>query len=73
MPVAGGTDLYPNMKRRQFEPKLVVGLRQLQGAAAIVANGGLRLGALATLTRICEDPIVQARWPVVARSGRRGW
>ena len=26
MLVAGGTDLYPNMKRRQFEPKVVVGL-----------------------------------------------
>jgi len=27
MLVAGGTDLYPNMKRRQFEPKVLVGLR----------------------------------------------
>ena len=24
MAVAGGTDLYPNMKRRQFTPKLLV-------------------------------------------------
>ena len=24
MAVAGGTDLYPNMKRRQFEPKVLV-------------------------------------------------
>lgn len=68
MPVAGGTDLFPNMKRRQFEPKVVVGLRQIQGAAAIAPNGGLRLGALATLTRISEDPVVQARWPVLAHA-----
>ena len=27
MLVAGGTDLYPNMKRRQFEPSVLVGLR----------------------------------------------
>ena len=27
MLVAGGTDLYPNMKRRQFEPTVLVGLR----------------------------------------------
>ena len=27
MAVAGGTDLYPNMKRRQFTPKVLVGLR----------------------------------------------
>ena len=30
MPVAGGTDLYPNMKRRQFEPKVLIGLRRLE-------------------------------------------
>ncbi len=28
MAVSGGTDLYPNMKRRQFEPKVLVGLRR---------------------------------------------
>ena len=33
MLVAGGTDLYPNMKRRQFEPKVLVGLRGHPGAA----------------------------------------
>ncbi len=68
MPVAGGTDLLPNMKRRQLEPKLLVGLRQLQGAGAVVANGGLRLGALATLTEIAEHAGIRARWPVVARA-----
>ncbi len=68
MPVAGGTDLYPNMKRRQFEPKLLVGLRQLRGVGGILANGSLRLGALATLTDIAEHAEVCARWPVVARA-----
>ena len=33
MLVAGGTDLYPNMKRRQFEPKMLVGLRGVARAA----------------------------------------
>ena len=28
--VAGGTDLYPNMKRRQFEPSVLVGLRGIR-------------------------------------------
>src|SRR5689334_14320695 len=27
MVVAGGTDLYPNMKRRQQEPEVLIGLR----------------------------------------------
>jgi 4-hydroxybenzoyl-CoA reductase subunit beta len=68
MPVAGGTDLYPNMKRRQLEPKVLVGLRNLESARAIQANGGLRLGALATLTEVAKNAGVSARWPAIARS-----
>ena len=30
MLVAGGTDVYPGMKRRIFEPKILIGLRQIQ-------------------------------------------
>jgi 4-hydroxybenzoyl-CoA reductase subunit beta len=68
MAVAGGTDLYPNMKRKQFEPKVLVGLRGIEGARGIAANGSLRLGGLATLREVAEDPAVLARWPSVARS-----
>jgi 4-hydroxybenzoyl-CoA reductase subunit beta len=32
LPVAGGTDLYPNMKRRQQTPAVVVGLRGVSGS-----------------------------------------
>src|SRR5213594_2553118 len=50
--VAGGTDLYPNMKRRQFEPKALIGLRGIRELAAIggTARDGLRIGAGATLS-----------------------
>jgi 4-hydroxybenzoyl-CoA reductase subunit beta len=68
MAVAGGTDLLPNMKRRQFEPKVLVGLRGIAEGDGIAANGGLRLGALATLTEVAEHPAVAARWPSLARS-----
>jgi 4-hydroxybenzoyl-CoA reductase subunit beta len=68
MAVAGGTDLYPNMKRRQIEPKVIVGLRGLAETRGISVNGGLRLGALATLTEVSEHPGIVARWPAVARS-----
>jgi len=68
MPVAGGTDLYPNMKRRQFEPKVLVGLRGIEAASGIAVNGSLRLGALATLSEVAEHPAVSLRWPSVARS-----
>jgi 4-hydroxybenzoyl-CoA reductase subunit beta len=68
MAVAGGTDLYPNMKRKQFEPKVLVGLRGIEEARGISANGSLRLGGLATLREVAEHPAVLARWPSVARS-----
>src|SRR5262245_63040295 len=38
MPVAGGTDLYPNMKRRQFEPRVLVGLRSVREIAGVRGN-----------------------------------
>ena len=68
MAVAGGTDLYPNMKRRQFTPRVLVGLRGLGGMAGIRVNGGLTIGALATLTEVAEHPLVSLRWPAVARA-----
>jgi 4-hydroxybenzoyl-CoA reductase subunit beta len=70
MVVAGGTDLYPNMKRRQFEPKVLVGLRGIPGLAAITgsAREGLRIGAAATLTRVARDPDVATGYPALARA-----
>src|SRR5262245_7649238 len=68
MVVAGGTDLYPNMKRRQFEPKVLVSLRGLTDTRGITANGGLRLGAMATLSEVAAHPGVIARWPAVAKA-----
>jgi len=68
MVVAGGTDLYPNMKRRQFEPKVLVSLRGLADTRGIVANGGLHLGAMATLTEVAEHAGVAARWPAIAKA-----
>jgi 4-hydroxybenzoyl-CoA reductase subunit beta len=68
MPVAGGTDLYPNMKRRQFTPKVLVGLRHVDEARGVHVNGGLDVGALATLSEVAASPAVSARWPAVARA-----
>ena len=35
MLVAGGTDLFPNMKRRQFTPPVVIGLRAIPSLKSI--------------------------------------
>ena len=65
--VAGGTDLYPNMKRRHPTPKTLVALRrvgELRGVQA-TPDGGLRLGPAATLASIERDRAVAERFPAL--------
>src|SRR5260370_35028980 len=72
MLVAGGTDLYPNMKRRQFTPTRVIGLRaiaELRGVRA-AATGALDIGAMTSLTALERDPAVNVRWPALAQAAR---
>ncbi|MEP7327073.1 MAG: FAD binding domain-containing protein, partial [Gemmatimonadota bacterium] len=68
--VAGGTDLYPNMKRRQQTPSVVIDLRGIPALAelAVTAEGRLRIGAGVTLTRLIRNPVVRERWPVLAQA-----
>jgi 4-hydroxybenzoyl-CoA reductase subunit beta len=58
MYVAGGTDVYPKMKRRQFQPELVVSLARV-ASTAITNGNGLRIGAGATLTSVSAHPKVR--------------
>ena len=56
MALAGGTDLLPNMKRRQQVPGTLMSLRQVEGLREIHLDGsGLKLGACLTLTDIAEN------------------
>jgi 4-hydroxybenzoyl-CoA reductase subunit beta len=57
MPLAGGTDLLPNMKRRQQVPRTLMSLRQVEGLRQVQwGDSGSRLGACLTLTDIADDP-----------------
>jgi 4-hydroxybenzoyl-CoA reductase subunit beta len=57
MPLAGGTDLLPNMKRRQQVPRTLVSLRHIESLNRVVLNdSGSRLGACLTLSEIAADP-----------------
>jgi len=68
--VAGGTDLVPNMKHGLFTPELVVSLRQVAELRGIrvEAGGGLRIGAMTTLTEVAENAEVIARAPALAQA-----
>jgi 4-hydroxybenzoyl-CoA reductase subunit beta len=70
MAVAGGTDLYPNMKRLQMAPRVLVGLRGVRELGEIRGSGrdGMVVGAGATLTRVAEHPEIAARYPALARA-----
>jgi 4-hydroxybenzoyl-CoA reductase subunit beta len=70
--VAGGTDLYPNMKRRQQTPRVVVGLSRVDALRSIEGDpaSGLRVGAAVTLTELAADPRVRAAYPAVAHAAK---
>ena len=64
--------LYPNMKRRQQMPNTVISVMRLAELNQITGDGaqGLRIGALITLTDVCEHPIINRDYPVVAQAAR---
>jgi 4-hydroxybenzoyl-CoA reductase subunit beta len=57
MPLAGGTDLLPNMKRRQQVPRTLMSLRHIESLTQVkLEDSGSQLGACLTLSDIAEDP-----------------
>jgi 4-hydroxybenzoyl-CoA reductase subunit beta len=67
--VAGGTDLWPNMKRRHQQASTVVSLMaipELRGIAA--TDGEVRLGATTRLDEITRDPTLRRRFPALVRA-----
>ncbi|MDP9245084.1 MAG: FAD binding domain-containing protein [Chloroflexota bacterium] len=65
MLVAGGTDLYPNMKRRQFTPATLIALGN--ALPRTIHNGsGLTIGAGATLTSVASDARVRSSYRALA-------
>src|SRR5690349_6050170 len=70
--VAGGTDLYPNMKRRQQMPKTVISVMRLPELNQVTGAGdpGTVIGASVTLTEICENETLKRDYPVIASAAR---
>jgi 4-hydroxybenzoyl-CoA reductase subunit beta len=68
MLVAGGTDLYPNMKRRQFTPPVLIGLRAIPALKSIsgTPEQGMRLGAGVTLATLATHPLIMQQYPALA-------
>src|ERR1051325_6612943 len=65
MYVAGGTDLYPNMKRRHQEPRTVI---SLMGIPELRRLEGWTVGTCITLTELSNLPTFQGSYPAVAHA-----
>jgi 4-hydroxybenzoyl-CoA reductase subunit beta len=61
--VAGGTDLWPNMKRRHQQASTVVSLMGIPGLAGIDVNGEVHIGATTLLNDVVAHPAVRQRYP----------
>jgi len=70
MLVAGGTDLYPNMKRGQFEPSVLVGLSGIRGLAGVSgsAKSGVSIGAGTTLSDVASHAEITRHYGGLARA-----
>ena len=67
MYVAGGTDLYPNMKRRHQEPKVVISLMAVLKADGRIAGSadGMVLGAGILLSDLSAHPTIRQSAPAI--------
>jgi 4-hydroxybenzoyl-CoA reductase subunit beta len=68
--VAGGTDLYPKMKRRQIEPRVLVSVRRIPEVMRleVTARDGVTLGAGLTLARVLAHAELALAYPALARA-----
>jgi len=66
--LSGGTDLFPKMKRRQLEPKVLVALRGVPELAGMHLNGGATIGAGTRLHELAAAPEIVRRYPALARA-----
>ncbi len=68
--LAGGTDLVPSLKQRLFEPSYLLDLKSIPEIKGIhdLPDGGLRIGALTTITELAENPVVAKHFPVLQQA-----
>src|SRR5205823_13028569 len=69
MLVAGGTDVYPKMKRGQFTPRHLISLRALRELKGIRQNQeGLWIGAGESLTTVSNHRLIAKHFPALAHA-----
>lgn len=67
--LAGGTNLVDHMRLGVAEPELLVDITGLPlDRIESLPDGGLRIGAQVTNATVAADPLVRARYPLLARA-----
>jgi 4-hydroxybenzoyl-CoA reductase subunit beta len=68
--IAGGTDLVPNLKRRQFDVSTLISLNALPKAAAVSGDAarGLEIRAGATLDDLARHPALEGPYHALAQA-----
>ena len=68
--MAGGTDLLVLRKNKLIHPQAILYLRGIPDLAEIRrdANGGVRIGACATLHAVAKHPLIQKGYPLLAQA-----
>jgi 4-hydroxybenzoyl-CoA reductase subunit beta len=68
--VAGGTDLIPSLKQKLFEPRYLLDIKSLSELHGIhpTQDGGIRIGALTTITEMVESPVLQQHFTVLQQA-----
>lgn len=65
--IAGGTDLLPQIKRGDISPRYVINIGGIREQDYIIGDeGGLRIGAQATMHAIASSPLIQGRFSILA-------
>ena len=69
MPIAGGTDLVPNMKHRLFTPGHLVALRAVEEMRGIRSDANeVRIGACESLEDVAQHPDILGAFPALAQA-----
>jgi CO/xanthine dehydrogenase FAD-binding subunit len=68
--IAGGTDLLPEMKRRDKTPQYLIGLKNIPGLDYIEYDEqqGLSLGPLVTINDIETSTVIKEKYPVLSEA-----
>jgi xanthine dehydrogenase YagS FAD-binding subunit len=67
---AGGTDLLGCLRDGVFGVQKIVSISKLNSLRGIdiIGNGGLRIGALTTITEVAEHPLIQSDFTALAKA-----